>query len=66
MKNDKKKKGYVLAIVMIISFVMTFTIAATFTVVMKYMFIAKNDLQDTIAEKAYYYNVEEGDVYANL
>ena len=44
MKNKKAKKGYVLAIVIILTFVMTVTVASTFTLVMRYMTIAKRDL----------------------
>lgn len=44
MKN--KKKGYVLAIVIILTFVMTITVTTAFTIVMRYMFFAKNDLND--------------------
>ena len=44
MKNKKKQKGYVLAIVIILTFVMTVTIASAFTLIMRYMMFAKKDL----------------------
>lgn len=48
MKSNKlkKRKGYVLAVVMILSFVMTVTIISTFTIVVRYMTSAKNNLND--------------------
>ena len=44
MNNHKKQKGYVLAIVIILTFVMTVTIASAFTLIMRYMMFAKKDL----------------------
>lgn len=46
MKKNKTKKGYVLAIVIIFTFVMTVTIASTFTLIMRYMMFAKKDLNN--------------------
>lgn len=66
MKSNQKKKGYVLAFVLILSFVMTTTIAATFTIVMKYMFIAKHDLQDSVSPETAYYQSQEVEHYAEL
>ena len=59
--TDKKKKGYVLAVVMILTFIMTITVTSAFAIVMRYMFFAKNNLQDlgTENENAIYYNVDE-------
>lgn len=44
MNNNKKQKGYALAIVIILTFVMTVTIASAFTLIMRYMMFAKKDL----------------------
>ena len=44
MKKNNKQKGYVLAIVIILTFVMTVTIASAFTLIMRYMMFAKKDL----------------------
>lgn len=46
MKKNKTKKGYVLAIVIIFTFIMTVTVASTFTLIMRYMTIAKKDLNN--------------------
>lgn len=63
MKN-KKKKGYVLAVVMILTFIMTITVTSAFTIVMRYMFFAKNDLEK-LGTEAIYYNVDgEADIDA--
>ena len=50
MKN-KKKKGYVLAVVIILTLLMTITVASAFTIIMRYMFFAKNNLQ-SLCEQA--------------
>lgn len=63
MKSTNKKKGYVLVFVMVLSFIMTVTLAATFTIVMRYMFIAKNNLHSSITEPAVYHDVEEIEAY---
>ena len=63
MKITNKKKGYVLVFVMVLSFIMTVTLAATFTIVMRYMFMAKNDLHDSITEQTAYHDVEEIEAY---
>ena len=46
MKKNKTKKGYVLAIVIIFTFIMTVTVASTFTLIMRYMTTAKKDLNN--------------------
>lgn len=46
MKKKKTKKGYVLAIVIIFTFIMTVTVASTFTLIMRYMTTAKKDLNN--------------------
>ena len=43
-KNAKKKKGYMLVIVMVFSLILSITAVATFTIVMRYMFYAKGAL----------------------
>lgn len=45
-KTKKKQKGYVLAIVMIITFVMAVTMASTFTILFRYLTYAKKNLGD--------------------
>ena len=44
MKHNKKQKGYVLAIVIILTFIMTVIITATSILIMRYMIFAKKDL----------------------
>ena len=46
MKKNKAKKGYVLAIVIIFTFIMTVTVASTFTLIMRYMTFAKKELNN--------------------
>ena len=46
MKKNKTKKGYVLAIVIIFTFIMTVTVASTFNLIMRYMTTAKKDLNN--------------------
>ena len=46
MMNKTKKKGYALAVVIIIALVMTIIVTAAFSILMRYMFWAKDDLQD--------------------
>ena len=46
MKKNKAKKGYVLAIVIIFTFIMTVTVASTFTLIMRYMTFAKKELSN--------------------
>ena len=45
MKN-KKKKGFVLATVIILILVMTITVTSAFTILMRYMFFARDNLQN--------------------
>ena len=66
MKITNKKKGYVLVFVMVLSFIMTVTLAATFTIVMRYMFMAKNNLHDSITEQTAYYEIEGIEAYGWL
>lgn len=62
--KTKKKKGYVLAVVIILTFVMTITVTSAFTIIMRYMFWAKDSTQD-LNGKAIYYDIgEEVDPYA--
>ncbi len=42
--RNKKKKGYILAVVLLLVLLMTIVIAATFTILMRYMFLAKDNL----------------------
>lgn len=55
---NNKKKGYVLAVVMILTLVMTITVTSAFTIVMRYMFFAKNSLQE-LNSTAFYNVIEE-------
>lgn len=41
-----KKKGYALAVVIILIFVMTIIIATAFNIIMRYMFFARDNLQN--------------------
>ena len=62
MKNyNEKKKGYVLAIVIILIFVMTMAVTSAFTILMRYMLSAKNDLQN-LSEETLTQNII-GDIY---
>lgn len=62
MKNyNEKKKGYVLAIVIILIFVMTMVVTSAFTILMRYMLAAKNDLQN-LSEETLTQNII-GDIY---
>ena len=44
--SNKTKKGYVLAIVMILTFVMSLTIVSTFSVVYRYMKLTERGIED--------------------
>ena len=44
--SNKAKKGYVLAIVMILTFVMSLTIVSTFSVVYRYMKLTERGIED--------------------
>ncbi len=63
MKNNKQK-GYVLAVVLILTFVMTITVTSAFTMIMRYMFFAKNNLQELDGQVIYNDTFEEVDVDA--
>lgn len=66
MKKNKKK-GYVLAVVMILTFIMTITVTSAFSVVMRYMFFAKNHLQELSGNKIAYVDVwEELNLHAGI
>ena len=43
--SNKTKKGYVLAIVMILTFVMSLTIVSTFSVVYRYMKLTERGIE---------------------
>ena len=51
--NNKKNKGYVLALVLILTFVMTIAVTSAFSIVMRYMFFARNDLNDMNGQVIY-------------
>ncbi len=44
--SNKSQKGYVLAIVMILTFVMSLTIVSTFSVVYRYMKLTERGIED--------------------
>ena len=50
--SNKTKKGYVLAIVMILTFVMSLTIVSTFSVVYRYMKLTERGIDD-LREEVY-------------
>ena len=54
----KKQKGYVLAIVILLTFFLTVTVASTFTIVMRYMMYAKRNLNE-LQTTTYYEVIEE-------
>lgn len=58
MHNKKKQKGYVLAIVILLTFFLTVTVASTFTIVMRYMMYAKRNLNE-LQTTTYYEVIEE-------
>ena len=53
MKNHKTKKGYALAIVIVMAFILTLTVASTYTIIIRYMFFAKKDLGQFNQEHQY-------------
>ncbi|MGM9632563.1 MAG: hypothetical protein ACI3XL_05680 [Eubacteriales bacterium] len=57
MKN-KKKKGYVLIIVMLLCFVMSMTVVSATPLLLRYMNRAKNNLKDLQSSGLYYSTVE--------
>lgn len=57
--NIKKKKGYVLAVVIILTLIMTIIVTTTFTIIMRYMFWAKEDTQK-LNGTTLGYEIEEG------
>ena len=60
MKNNKKK-GYVLAMVIILSLIMTIVVASAFTIIMRYMNFAKRNTEKLSGEAIYsclYWEVE--------
>lgn len=63
MNKSKKQKGYVLFVVMILSFVMAITVAATSLIIFRYTLHAKGNLED-LKENAIYYTIPE-EVYDN-
>ena len=59
--SNKSKKGYVLAIVLILTFVMSFSIVSTFSIVYRYMKLTErgiDDLQDELYSAAVTSEVE--------
>lgn len=54
-----KKKGYVLAIVLILTLVMAMTVTSAFTIVMRYMFFAKSNLEDLGTGTSIYQDIGE-------
>lgn len=48
------KKGYILAVVMILTLIMTIVVTSAFSIIMRYMFFAKNDLQELCKFDLYY------------
>lgn len=63
MKNNKQQ-GYVLAVVLLLTFVMTITVTSAFTMIMRYMFFAKNNLQELDGQVIYNDTFEGVDVDA--
>lgn len=64
MKMNNKKKGYVLALVIVLALVMTITVTSAFTIIMRYMFFAKDNLQNVKSDVAYIDVVSEVNAYA--
>lgn len=64
--NNKNKRGYVLAAVMILILIMTITVTSAFSLIMRYMFFAKSNLEELgqSAEATYSYVGEEVDIDA--
>ena len=61
MKN-RKQKGYVLAFVMIMSFILTVTVISTSTIIVRYLTHSKNNMADITGEtNAIYYNIPRED-----
>ncbi len=60
-KYNKKKKGYVLAIVIIVIFIMTMTVTSAFTILMRYMLAARGDLQNLSEQALNQYMI--GEIY---
>ena len=58
MNKNTKQKGYVLAIVILLTFFLTVTVASTFTIVMRYMMYAKRNL-NKLQTTTYYEVIEE-------
>ena len=59
--SNKSKKGYVLAIVLILTFVMSLSIVSTFSIVYRYMKLTErgiDDLQDELYSAAFTSEVE--------
>lgn len=44
--SDKSQKGYVLAVVLVLTFAMSLSILATFSVVFRYMKLTENGIED--------------------
>ena len=63
MKN-KKQKGYVLLIVMILSFVMAITVLATSLILFRYSLHAKGSLEDLSSlQNTFYYFGSQGGIF---
>lgn len=58
MKN-KKKRGYALAVTIILILIMTIAVTAAFTIIMRYMFWARDNLQGLQKANINFYNFVE-------
>ena len=61
--SNKTKKGYVLAIVMILTFVMSLTIVSTFSVVYRYMKLTERGIEEMGTHEEL---IQKGGIYKEL